>query len=58
MRNQQSKGQTKNNAFVLGSECFLTGRLVNPFKQNSHLYREWQRGFNTAYFDNLRKVVH
>lgn len=48
----------KNNAFILGSQCFSRGKLINPFKENSHMYREWQRGFDNAYFSNLQEVLH
>ena len=39
-----------------GMDDFNKGRLSNPFHQNTMQYREWNRGFNKAYFDRLRKV--
>ena len=29
---------------------------ANPYKPNTHANREWERGFNTAYFKRLQKV--
>jgi len=55
--------------FALGYEAFVTPeqrtRRVNdaiviitscPFKKNTPRAREWQRGYNKAYFDNLEKI--
>lgn len=39
-----------------GIDDFHKGRLSNPFHKNTMQYREWNRGFNKAYFDRLRKV--
>lgn len=39
-----------------GMDDFNKGRLSNPFHQDTMQYREWNRGFNKAYFDRLRKV--
>ena len=30
--------------------------VANPLKANTTAYREWQRGWNTAYFKNLEKL--
>ena len=30
--------------------------VANPLKKNTTPYREWQRGWNTAYFKNLEKL--
>lgn len=38
-----------------GYEAFRVGILDCPFEQNTQKYREWLRGFNTAYFKNLRR---
>ena len=35
---------------------FKKGRTVNPFSDDTMLYREWERGFNAAYFENLKEV--
>lgn len=55
--------------FDMGYEAFITPhqrtRRVNdaiviitacPFKKNTPQAREWQRGYNKAYFDNLEKL--
>ena len=39
-----------------GMDDFHKGRLSNPFHKDTMQYREWDRGFNKAYFDRLRKV--
>ena len=39
-----------------GIDDFHKGRLSNPFHKDTMQYREWNRGFNKAYFDRLRKV--
>ena len=58
MRNKRQKQpQQKQEAYLLGEDCFHKGRLNNPFKRNSFLFREWQRGFDNAYFNNLERVA-
>ena len=42
--------------FEKGVQCFRQGRVRSPYPLNTMQYREWQRGWNTAYFENLRKV--
>ena len=42
--------------FEKGVQSFKRGRVRSPFNLNSMQYREWLRGFNSAYFDNLKKV--
>ncbi len=44
--------------FLKGKKAFEEGRLDNPYKEDRNFegFREWERGFNTAYFDNLEKV--
>jgi len=39
-------------AFRLGYEAFFEGVLECPFR--GMLKKEWDRGFNAAYSDNLR----
>tara|TARA_R110000765_G_scaffold394352_1_gene487860 strand:+ start:495 stop:683 length:189 start_codon:yes stop_codon:yes gene_type:complete len=40
-----------------GYKAFRRGRLSNPYeKSGSALYKEWERGFNKAYFANLEKI--
>ncbi len=44
-----------NKAFKQGQSDFYKGNLQNPFKSFAQV-REWDRGFNKAYFSNLKKV--
>lgn len=31
--------------------------MANPYKENSWDHKEWERGFNTAYFENLDDLL-
>jgi len=35
----------------------MRGRVANPFHKDTMQYREWERGFNKAYFEKLKRVV-
>lgn len=39
-----------------GYKDFYSGNVSNPFNEGTYRGREWQRGFNVAYFENLKKV--
>ncbi len=39
-----------------GYRAFHRGRITNPYKSNTTFYKEWERGFNKAYFQNLAKL--
>jgi len=39
-----------------GYRAFHRGKIYNPYKFNTAFYKEWERGFNNAYFENLRKL--
>ena len=39
-----------------GYHAFKRGRIINPYKQGGSFYKEWERGFNKAYFENLGKL--
>ena len=39
-----------------GYRAFKRGRIINPYKQGSSFYKEWERGFNKAYFDKLGQI--
>jgi len=39
-----------------GRLAFKTGNLGNPYEQGSKNNREWEMGFNKAYFLNLERV--
>lgn len=42
--------------FYQGYRSFNIGNLVNPHRVNTLKHREWEHGFNTGYFDCLRKL--
>jgi hypothetical protein len=42
--------------FERGYLDFKRGRVNNPFHSDTMQYREWERGFNAAYFENLKRV--
>mgnify|MGYP004463804547 CR=1 FL=1 len=39
-----------------GQRAFHKGKLINPYKANTSFCKEWERGFNKAYFENLEKL--
>lgn len=39
-----------------GRYAFTRGWIANPYDEDEAKGKEWQRGFNAAYFDNLDKV--
>ena len=41
--------------WMKGYDAFVYGKLRNPYGSDTMLYREWERGFNTAYYDNLTR---
>jgi hypothetical protein len=41
--------------FNQGKYAFNKGWLGNPYESNKAQGKEWQRGFNAAYFENLDK---
>lgn len=43
--------------FSKGYNAFKRGKLNCPYHPNTMQAREWQRGFNKAYFDNLERVL-
>jgi len=43
--------------FQKGIEAFKKGRLENPYRPNTKDNRDWEFGFNRAYFANLEKVL-
>ena len=42
--------------FQKGADCFNKGRLGNPYPPTTTDHRDWEYGFNKAYFINLKKV--
>ena len=41
-----------------GYDAFAYGKLYNPYGSDTMLYREWERGFNKAYYENLDRGIH
>lgn len=44
------------NAFEQGYRDFGKGYTTNPHKKGTPKYRDWEFGFNKAYFRNLERV--
>jgi hypothetical protein len=42
--------------FDKGKYAFKKGWLGNPYDSSTIQGKEWQRGFNAAYFENLKGV--
>ena len=42
--------------FNKGVNSFKRGLLKSPIHPNTMQHREWQRGFDTAYFTQVKKV--
>lgn len=42
--------------FDKGYNAFIVGQVGNPHPLNTNSYREWERGWNKSYFENLAKV--
>lgn len=40
--------------FGQGYDAFFKGHLNAPYKRGTMKEKEWQRGFNAGYFDNLK----
>jgi len=40
-----------------GYSAFKRGKTINPFHQDTMQCREWDRGFNKAYFEQLKRVL-
>ena len=52
---------TKNDAplriqYQKGYTAFHKGHMISPFNSRTMQYREWLRGFNAAYFENLETL--
>ena len=41
--------------FEEGQRAFYIGKLKNPYSINNIRNKEWERGFNSAYFDNQKR---
>ena len=43
--------------FKQGSKDFWRGQIVNPYPMDSPKGKNWEMGFNQAYFSNREKVI-
>lgn len=43
-------------AFEMGKRAFYKGIFDAPYKEGTVLLKEWHRGFNESYFENLAKL--
>lgn len=50
---KKSRKKQPNEAYLKGVLDFWRGQTCNPYKPKSYYYKEWERGFNYAYYDNL-----
>ena len=39
-----------------GYTAFSYGDFTNPYKKDTFEYKEWERGFNAAYFNNQQAL--
>lgn len=44
-------------AFHQGYSDFFAGSVTNRYRLSSHYAKEWQHGFDVAYFDNLKAIT-
>lgn len=49
-------GNAQMKSYEEGIKAFREGNLGNPHKLNTKQGREWEMGFNKAYFRNLERV--
>lgn len=45
------------NPFQMGLKAFREGEIGNPFKADTQDYRDYEFGFNKAYFANQKRQV-
>ena len=61
-RMRESRGLGKYDAPLklqhqMGYNGFKRGRIANPFSEDTMQYREWNRGFSKAFYDNLSRIT-
>jgi hypothetical protein len=60
--NRKERGLGKYDAplrvqFQMGYSAFKSGhKLSSPFSIHTMQHREWERGFNKAYYDQLKRI--
>jgi len=53
---RNNEGETSVKPYEQGRQAFKTGKLGNPYQAQTKDNREWEMGFNKAYFLNLERV--
>jgi hypothetical protein len=53
---QTRKSKQFGNRGWLPSSDSVFHQVANPMRKNTTSYREWQRGWDAAYFENLEKL--
>ena len=56
MINAYEKGYTVFRRGTMDKKARHKNLVGNPFKSKTSSYREWERGFSAAYFEQLKKV--
>jgi hypothetical protein len=61
-RTRESRGLGKYDAPLklqhqMGYSSFKRGSTKNPFSEDTMQYREWNRGYSKAFYDNLKRVT-
>jgi len=51
------KQHSTKQAYDCGRQAFIKGILDSPYRTRSILHKEWLRGFDAAYLDNLKGRV-
>jgi hypothetical protein len=42
--------------YARGIQDFKSGNISNPYNEGTYRSKDWELGFNRAYFENLEKV--
>jgi len=53
---RQAKKKPLEVAFDMGQKAFYRGIFDSPYKETSFLHKEWKRGFDSGYFQNLKNL--
>ena len=56
-RSTHTASKQKMKPFNEGYQSFLRGNLGNPYQVNTKDNRDWEMGFNKAYFKNKELVI-
>ena len=56
MAKAYDKGYTVFRRGIMDRLARYKNLVANPFKSKTSSHREWERGFSTAYFEQLKRV--